>query len=189
MVYQYIVTLKKDNENAIDIINVILCFFSSLFFLFTEFPNHISNLIFTIAPLVIIAGVVFNLYRKLKAKKTVRFRGLILLTGICWVGMPYMKWLAVLFVILFFLEFQAKRPLEVGFTDDNVVINSLIKRTFAWSDFTNIVLKDGLLTLDFSNNTLFQKETLDDDEPDAEEDEFNDYCRTRLGKTKIEESI
>jgi hypothetical protein len=189
MVYQYIVTLKKDNENAIDTINVILCFFSSIFFLFTQFPKAVLNLVFTLAALFIMAGVVFNLYRKVKAKKTVRFRGLILLTGICWIGMPYLQWLSILFVVLFFLEFQAKRPLEVGFTDNNVVINSLIKRTFAWSDFRNIILKDGLLTLDFANNTLFQKEVLDDDEPDAEEDEFNDYCKTQLEKNKTSESI
>jgi len=189
MVYQYIVTLKKDNETAIDVINVILCLVSSVIFSFTEFTKHTSTFIFTIASLLIIAGVVFNLYRKIKAKKTVRFRGLLLITGMCWIGMPYLKWLSILFVILFFLEFQAKRPLEVGFTDSNVVINSLVKRTFTWNDFNNIILKDGLLTLDFRNNTLFQKEALDDDEPDAEEDEFNDYCRMKLEKIKTEESI
>jgi len=41
-------------------------------------------------------------------------------------------------------------------------------------------LKDGLLTLDFRDNKLIQKEVIDDDEPDAPEDEFNDYCRSKL---------
>jgi hypothetical protein len=43
-----------------------------------------------------------------------------------------------------------------------------------------VMLRDGLLTLDFKDNTLIQKEVLDDDEPDAPEDEFNEYCRSKL---------
>jgi hypothetical protein len=61
------------------------------------------------------------------------------------------------------------------------VINTLFRRRYDWTDFNNVVLKDGLLTLDFKNNRLLQKEVLeDDDEDDADEDEFNDYCQTRL---------
>jgi hypothetical protein len=40
------------------------------------------------------------------------------------------------------------------------------------------------LTLDFKNNTIFQKEVLDDDEPDADEDEFNKYCREQLSRVR-----
>ena len=180
MTYQYIVTLKKDNENAIDIINVILCLLSVIIFTFTEITQKTVHYFFLFAALVVAVGVFFNLYVKIKKHTTIRFRGLLLLTGMLWIGMPYLQWVFILFVILFFLEFQAKRALEVGFTDDMVVINSLIKRKFRWKDFNNIILKDGLLTLDFRNNRLFQKEALDDDEPDAEEDEFNEYCKKQL---------
>jgi len=43
-----------------------------------------------------------------------------------------------------------------------------------------VILKDGILTLDFKDNKLIQKEVLDDDEPEAEEDEFNEYCQSKL---------
>jgi hypothetical protein len=58
-------------------------------------------------------------------------------------------------------------------------MNSFPRKTYDWSDFTNIVLLDNLLTLDFADNRLFQRETIDE-EGDAEEDEFNEYCRQRL---------
>jgi hypothetical protein len=183
MIYQYIVTLKKDNENAVDITNFILCLLSVVIFTFMEITKKTLHYFFIIAAVVVAAGVFFNLYIKIKKNKPIRFRGLLLLTGILWIRMPYLQWLSVLFVILFFLEFQAKRALEVGFTDDLVVINSLVKRKFQWGDFNNIILKDGLLTLDFKNNTVFQKEALDDEEPDAEEDEFNDYCKKQLDRS------
>jgi len=45
------------------------------------------------------------------------------------------------------------------------------------------VLKDGLLTLDFKNNRLMQKEIADDeDEDDADEEEFNTWCRDQLAR-------
>jgi hypothetical protein len=94
---------------------------------------------------------------------------------------PFLPWLSIFFVILAILEYQTKRPLEIGFDRDRVVINTLIRRKYDWSDFSNIILRDGLLTLDFRDNHLLQKEIADDeDEDDADEDEFNDYCRARL---------
>jgi hypothetical protein len=34
--------------------------------------------------------------------------------------------------------------------------------------------------MDFKNNRLLQKEVDEEEEGDADEDEFNDYCRERL---------
>jgi hypothetical protein len=46
------------------------------------------------------------------------------------------------------------------------------------------MLRDGLLTIDFNNNTLIQVDTDDEENADYEvtEDEFNAYCRTQLNK-------
>ena len=71
--------------------------------------------------------------------------------------------------------------MEVGFTDNEIAINTLIRRKYKWTDFNNVVLKDDLLTLDFKNNRLLQRETIDE-EGDAEEDEFNVYCEAQLKK-------
>ena len=116
-----------------------------------------------------------------KSRERVRYRYLLLLAGLGWLGMPFLPWIAVFFLLLSFLEYQTKRPLEIGFDQDRVVINSLIRQRHDWSVFNNIVLKDGLLTLDFKSNRLLQKEVADDEEEDdADEDEFNAYCRGRL---------
>ena len=94
--------------------------------------------------------------------------------------MPYLQWMIIPFFVLALLEAQAKYPLEIGFYSEGVVLNTLFKKKFPWSSLQSVILKDGLLTLDFSNNKLIQKEVLDDDDPDAAEDEFNDYCRSKL---------
>ena len=84
------------------------------------------------------------------------------------------------FFVFAILEAQTKYPLEIGFHSNGIVLNSLFKKKIAWNALQSVILKDGLLTLDFRNNILIQKEVLEDDEPDADETEFNDYCRSKL---------
>ena len=48
-----------------------------------------------------------------------------------------------------------------------------------WSEIANVLLKDGLLTVDFMNNKLFQK-LVDDGENEASEEEFNEWCSGHL---------
>ena len=179
MRYQYVVTLKRDNERAVDIISICLCLLSVLAFIFEQLNTRTFNFLFSFAVITVVIGLIFN-FTSAKKGSLVRYKNWLLIAGVAWIGMPYLQWLSVLFFILAFFEYQAKYPLEVGFSNDMVVINTLFKKKIPWSDFNNVMLKDGLLTLDFKNNKLFQKEALDDDDVDADEDEFNDYCREQL---------
>ena len=179
MRYDYVVTLKKDSDRQVDLISIFLCIFSVLAFVFEQFRESKFNYLSSIFAVMLACGVVFNFFFA-KKDKPVRYKNILFLAGVYWIIMPYLSWVSIIFFFLAFLEYQAKHPLEVGFTDDEVVINALMKRRFSWSSFNNIILKEGLLTLDFKNNKIFQKETLDDDEPDADEDEFNEYCRQKL---------
>lgn len=181
MDYDYVVTLKKSSDRQIDIISIFLCFVSVLAFVFEQFRDSKFNYAGSLFAMIIAGGVLFNLFF-VKTERTVRYKNLLFLAGVYWIMMPYLSWVSILFFFLAFLEYQAKHPLEVGFTKDEIVINTLIKRKFSWSSFNQIMLKEGLLTLDFKNNKVFQKETLDDEEPDADEEEFNDYCRKQLLK-------
>ncbi len=82
-------------------------------------------------------------------------------------------------IILSVMEEKAKSNLEIGFSTRFIMFDNLFKKKYNWSDFNNIVLKDNLLTLDFKNNKIFQRETIDE-ESDCDEDEFNEFCREQL---------
>ena len=178
MHYDYVLTLKRDNARRTDLVSFSLLNFSILLFSFVQIKNGFS-LYQCMATLILIAGLLVNL-RAFIQKKEMRFRNWIFIAGICWIGMPFLQWLALPFFLLGFLEIQSKYPLEIAFYSEGVVVNTLFKKKFAWGLLQSVILKDGLLTLDFKSNRLFQKEVLDDDEPDADEDEFNDYCRGKL---------
>ncbi|HXB09514.1 MAG TPA: hypothetical protein VNW04_20450 [Puia sp.] len=138
-------------------------------------------LISAIALVLLIGLVLILLARRRGRPGKMRFRYLLLLAAMGWMFFTTAPWVGILFLLLVFLEYQTRRPLEIGFDYDRVVINTLIRQQFDWRAFNNVILKDGLLTLDFKSNRLIQREVADDDEgDDADEEEFNAWCRTRL---------
>jgi nitrate reductase gamma subunit len=194
MHYQYVVILKRESERTTDVLSFLLCLLSSILFLYSAAApvlgsGNASGQSYFLGGIavVLLAGVLFNLANRRAGRARIRYRYLLLLATLGWLAMPVLPWLAGLFVVLAFLEYQTKRPLEIGFDSDRVVINTLIRRQYDWSDFSNIVLRDGLLTMDFKNNRLLQKEVVDEeeDDDDAEEKEFNDYCQARLQEAAL----
>ena len=200
MKYQYIVILKKTGQRATDLLSGLLCFLSIGCFAYigmhswryVPYDRAVgSGRSFQMTPdgwgttlialiLLIGLGVLLWSRRRMRPDK-VRYRYLLLLAAMGWMFFTPAPWVGALFLLLSFLEYQTKRPLEIGFDQDRVVINSLVKQQFDWTAFNNVILKDGLLTLDFKSNRLIQREVADDDEEDdADEEEFNAYCRARL---------
>jgi hypothetical protein len=187
MRYQYVVTLKRESERATNLLSFFMCLLSGIAFLFAAFRDE--KIFWLLLPLgiLLIIGAIFQDISTRRGRRGIQYRYLLVLSALGWIGMPVLPWLGVFFVILAFLEYQTKRPLEIGFDSDRVVINTLIRRQYDWSAFSNVVLRDGLLTIDFKNNRLLQKEVQDDeeDEDDADEQEFNDYCRSRLAAVAL----
>lgn len=180
MIYQYVVTLKNRFRDAIDRFSMLVCGISALLFLEAYFTMPEKLLILLIGGALILLLTVVNVYRLLKLRHRVRFNYLLMLTGLAWAAMPVYPWLCFPLLVMGLIEHQAKKDLEIGFADNEIVFNSIPRKRYAWNEFTNILLKDNLLTLDYANNRLFQRETVDDEEDDCEEDEFNSYCSQRL---------
>ena len=181
MVYQYVVTLKNTSSRYINTFSLLLLTISVLLFAREQYFSPNIKIPFLFGSIGIAAIATWNSYQQRKTGKIVYYNGALFIAAIAWVTMPYLNWLFIPFALMGLFERQAKLPLEVGFTNTEIAINTLIRRKYKWSDFNNIILKDDLLTLDFTNNRLLQRETIDE-EGDAEEDEFNVYCREQLRK-------
>jgi len=179
MVYQYVVTLKNQTSRYIDILGLILSLFSTFCFGLQLVNTNNVSVACLIGVVAVPGFVIWNLALQAKKRKVYYSRAL-LIAALVWMKMPYFQWLAFVFIILALLEYQAKHAIEIGFADNEIVFNSLFKKRYSWQQFTNIVLKDGLLTLDFANNKVLQREVEDDEDDDADEDEFNEYCRKQL---------
>jgi hypothetical protein len=188
MRYKYVVILKNDRERATDAISALLCLFSAGMFLYNSYRHIRPNYIGIVLSAVLLVGLMANFILGRRRPKQgyrsappVRYRYWLLLSAVGWFALTATPWFGSIFVLFSFLEYQAKRPLEIGFDDDRIVINNIVRQRYDWSAFNNVILKDGLLTLDFKNNRLLQKEVADDEEEDdADEEEFNAFCRSRL---------
>jgi hypothetical protein len=183
MVHQYVVTLKNTSRKYVDTFSILLLIISSLLFLREQFLSGNIKIAYLFGAIAIIIIIGWNSYQQKKNGKKVFYSSALFIAAIAWVTMPYLSWLFIPFALMGLFERQAKFNLEIGFSDDCIVINTFVRRKYNWADFNNIVLKDDLLTLDFKTNRLLQRETVDE-EGDAEEDEFNMYCRQQLVKNR-----
>jgi hypothetical protein len=178
MHYDYVVTLKRDQARNTDLVSISLLIFSFLAFSYVQIRQGFNGFL-SIASLILLAGLLISLLASRRGEE-LQFRKWLFVAGLLWLGMPYFQWMFIPFFLFALLEAQAKYPLEIGFHAGGVVINTLFKKKIPWAALDSVILKDGLLTLDCKDNTLIQKEVLDDDDPDADEDEFNDYCHSKL---------
>lgn len=180
MVYKYVVVLKNWQYRYIDLLGLLLSILSAVAFARELTLSGKVSVAYLVGLVFVVGVVIYNLIQSRRKRKVYYSRAL-LIAALVWMKMPYLQWLAFVFIILGLLEYQAKYAVEIGFGDDRVVINYMFKKVYSWDQFNNIVLKDGLITLDFTNNRVLQREIEEDDEEDeADENELNEYCRSRM---------
>lgn len=68
---------------------------------------------------------------------------------------------------------------EVGFTREGITINNLFPTKKGWQEINNAMIKDDVLTIDFTSNHLYQK-TLNDPISRELTLEFNQFCQECL---------
>lgn len=185
MIYQYVVTLKNQQTRYLDIAGLLLAVVSALFFILEMIKELSIRLPYFLGVVFIVGVLIWNSYQSKYRNKKVYYSRALLIAALVWMKMPYYQWLSFVFIILALLEYQAKYAVEIGFSEKEIVLNTLLKKRYNWNQFTNIVLKDGILTLDFTNNKVWQREVEDDEEDDADEEEFNQYCSEQLTRIQL----
>ncbi len=90
-------------------------------------------------------------------------------------------WPAAIISILAILYVISIRRFIVSVDASQIIYPSYPKRTIQWDELNNIIMKDGLLTLDFKNNKLIQVLVgKDKNNKEIDEGDFNDFCRRHL---------
>ncbi|HVZ57324.1 MAG TPA: hypothetical protein VG870_11740 [Chitinophagaceae bacterium] len=84
--------------------------------------------------------------------------------------------LATLSLFFLLLERQTSRTDQIRFSPAEIRFPSLFQPSLRWEELDQVLLKEGLLTLDFRNNRLFQAELQEDLSPEQEA-AFNRFCR------------
>jgi hypothetical protein len=131
-----------------------------------------------------------------KQKKEKSYIATYLLIAIIWVSDTSFWYFSIFLLLLLALQFRMESDFTIFVSVQHIIINGFINKRYGWSDFSNIVLKDDLLTLDFITNKVLQVEpdwnsSIEEGgiEPwevgegySETEQEFNDFCRQQLNK-------
>lgn len=173
------IVLRNETSRYVNIIGFLLTAGSALLFTREMIARNQVILPYIIGVVFIVGLLLWNAYLYFKTDKEIRYSKALLVAALVWMKMPYFQWLLIVFAILAVLEYQAKLSPEIGFSPDQVVFNRLFRKKYSWKEIDNVVLKDGILTIDFENNKLFQKE-IDSGENEASEMEFNLWVRDKL---------
>ena len=180
-IYEYIIVLKKRSFVFINRVSLLMITIAALLLSVQVILHGYQNtLIYITIILLMVAWTAFTMLKNKKGRPSL-YRISLLLGAWGIFIQPYLSWLAFVYVAAAVLEKQVKFPEEIAFDNDEVIINSFPKKRYTWDAFQNIVLKDGLLTLDYKNNTLFQKQIESSVEKELE-DAFNLFCQERLNK-------
>jgi hypothetical protein len=97
-----------------------------------------------------------------------------------WIKLQF-YWAAPIVLLLAALDYIARRPLLVSFTQQQVQYPSFPARVITWGQLQNVVLKDGLLTIDFTNNKMLQTE-IEEEPSAADEAGFNAFAQQCIGR-------
>ena len=182
-IYPYVVTLKNRQSAYIDRMGFLLSFLSAALFVYEMLQSDELHLAYLLGTLFIAGVLAWNVYRSRTHQKKIFYSRALLIAALVWMKMPYFQFLSIVLIILALLEYQAKYAIEIGFSENHILLNNFFKRKIDWPQLQQVVLKDGLLTLDFRNNKVWQKEVEDEDDFDAAEDEFNEWCRNQIEKS------
>jgi hypothetical protein len=180
--YDFVVTLKHQNYKFYDVITVLLCVMTLAAFVFATLQTGFTTYYWV--NIILAAFIVINFFILIinRNKKEIipTFKWSLFAAAFLWLLYPlHMPAIAIFYIIAALLERQIKFPAEIGFSKDAVTFNTFPFKNYAWQQFKNVMLKDNILTLDFSNNKILQKETESDVSPETEK-EFNEFCKQQM---------
>lgn len=126
-----------------------------------------------------LAALTVDLVMRNKGVDNIRLRNSAMVIAACtWIFIGN-YWAFALCVLLLFLFSAAQRRLTVQVDQKFVLYPSFPARKIEWNELNNIILKDGLLTIDFKTDKLLQSEIIESP-AGLNEGDFNEFCRKQL---------
>jgi hypothetical protein len=88
-------------------------------------------------------------------------------------------WLFAIELILSTASSIALTPVILAFTSTDIKQSKFSFKKYQWNEFSNVILKDNILTLDFKNNKILQAQI---DTAGINEEAFNTFAKDQLNK-------
>jgi hypothetical protein len=173
MAENYRFTIQNTRAKQIRLLANLILFLNA--FAFIYFGMHASNkqviVIGALTAIIALIDAIVNRSWKIHLAAAV-------LVVIGWINIGYW-WIGIIMPVLSAFAQLTANNKSINFNTKEIKLSSPFGKTFNWLELQNIILKDGLLTLDFKNNKLLQTPILDELN-EAETKQFNDFCSKQL---------
>lgn len=156
-------------------INIIILFYLSLF---AANKLMASGSRATLILLALTFAVRYFLKRKKTRFLQVNIDVFFLFLMLGWIG-TQQYWLSAVMGVFYVLSGITQRKFIASFSSEKIVYPSFPVKNIAWTELNIVILKDGLLTIDFKNDRIIQQ-SVDETITVTNEQEFNDFCRQQL---------
>jgi hypothetical protein len=178
-IFDYIIVCKTPDFKKVDQVSQFMYLLSILGFAFGIYKGLYAKPALIIAIITsIICWFIFCLYQK-KQGGVPYYRLGLLFASWGWFLMPKALIISGIYLIGALFERQVKFPYEIAFDPAGIVINTFPKKQFPWSMIQNTLIKDDIITIDFKNNRLIQKD-INEPVTEAITIEFNTFCGEQI---------
>lgn len=185
-IFDYVVVLKNNHKEAIEKTGWLL---SALAVLPYAVAVYMDPQKWILIFLLVVLGflLISNIIDKKKNQK-IMFSPILVISGMGLLFFSSIGLVGLLYLLAGAVEKYFSKNKEIGFSGTEINITGLVPKKTTWSALNNVVIRDGLLTMDYKNNTVFQAYTDDGYNEDygVEDDEFNVYCAKQLKKNAEE---
>ena len=133
--------------------------------------NYLINVV---AALLLFCSAVFIEF--LLVKLSIRKFVLLIVASIIILVATHSILYSLIFLIVGLLSSNFNQSSQIFISRDLIQLKKgFLKNTYHWNEFSNIILKDELITMDFINNRLIQL-MIDEKATKINEAEFNQFC-------------
>ena len=177
---QYRLILQDNTQKAYRLFTWFLFFFHLVAAGIVGMNTAGKTTLYIFSILLALAALILYFFRKQERSMDIFGTALGILCTIFWIKVA--GWIAALiFVTLFlFIRMVQQRRTVVEISAAGILIKRVMGTTrYEWKQTDNLVLKDGLLTIDLLSNKMVQAELAADTEP-IDENAFNLFCRQHL---------
>ncbi len=181
---QFEIILKNDKRKHYNRIAFLFILINLVLFIYLAFTaaekNYRSSSALGAILIVLLLGIDFFLQRTRQNKGfPYRIAAATLIIFFTWWQLNNW-WIGILCAVLGFLYQVAIRPLPVIVNKYFIRYPSAFSRKIKWEECLNVILKDGLLTIDLKNNHILQQPV--EENNSINEAEFSDFCRQQMNK-------
>lgn len=176
---QFDLVLKNEKERSYRRISIFIFIINFISILYLTYERNFTKWGPFILSIIAAFAVFSSFYFKNKNEK-MTFTGAFFLLILAWQTAGY--WIPeVLNFIFSILNLYALQTPIVNVNETDVTYPSFPKKKFTWQQLSNLILKDGLLTIDLKNNKIIQQQ-IAETSLTIDEKEFNEFCRQQLNK-------